>query len=350
MKKKSFALLLSLTLCLSASLPAFAADTLPPMETSDEKQILSELSDDDLLLFLNKNNIVIPADLADSQAEAIRIVRSFIIDIEQNPDAEFAYGMTQLMDLGYSLKPAVNGYYEISVDSALHPYANYGLRDSTVYQIPSNKDAFNCYAYALGRTRTCNPGDFSGHPLTVTLLRKMSAYDLAGYVKEDLQSSSLNKPCVKITSTRPSYSSLVSGQTAICIRKGWGDDDRYDYHLMRLFSGDTWRHKPGPSAILTYDYLPSNSRNWTNEYYTGSAAVPGTLVYDGSIYYILFNSVHTYSHIYTGYNYHSGAKHYYEYADVCTICGAKKANTSTWSVISCSGPPCVDIVSLEAIN
>lgn len=56
---------------------------------------------------------------------------------------------------------------------------------------------------------------------------------------------------------------------------------------MKLFSGDTWRHKPGRTAILTYDYLPSNSRVWLSEGYDGSNAILGDIVYDSSIYYIL---------------------------------------------------------------
>lgn len=36
----------------------------------------------------------------------------------------------------------------------------------------------------------------------------------------------------------------------------------------------------------------------------------------------------------------------YEYADICTGCGDQKANTTTWSVINCSGPPCIDIMNV----
>ena len=68
--------------------------------------------------------------------------------------------------------------------------------------------------------------------------------------------------------------------------------------------------------------------------------------YDSSIYYILFKSAHSYTHSYTGNNYHSGSKHYYEYADICTGCSDQKANTTTWSVINCSGPPCIDIMNV----
>ena len=87
--------------------------------------------------------------------------------------------------------------------------------------------------------------------MTQTTLKNKSIYELAEYVKDDLQSSTLNKKCVKITYTRPSYSSLISGQSAICIRKGDNGNGVYDYHFMKLFSGDTWRHKPGRTAILT---------------------------------------------------------------------------------------------------
>ncbi len=44
------------------------------------------------------------------------IIRSFIIDIEQKPDIEFIYSLTQLHDLAYTLKSVVNGYYGRSAD------------------------------------------------------------------------------------------------------------------------------------------------------------------------------------------------------------------------------------------
>lgn len=339
--KKLLALLLALAVSFSLAIPAFAANTALDGIEYDGYTVLSNCSDDELLAFLRENDIAIPDGLADSQEHLLELVRYFIAEIELNPNIEFIYNLAQLQDFAYALKFAVNDFYD--VDSSIQPFANYGLQDSTVYQTPSNMTSYNCYAYALGRSSWCSPGELSGHgDMTQTTLKNKSIYELAEYVKDDLQSSTLNKKCVKITYTRPSYSSLISGQSAICIRKGDNGNGVYDYHFMKLFSGDTWRHKPGRTAILTYDYLPSNSRVWLSEGYDGSNAILGDIVYDSSIYYILFKSAHSY----TGNNYHSGSKHYYEYADICTGCGDQKANTTTWSVINCSGPPCIDIMNV----
>lgn len=115
---------------------------------------------------------------------------------------EIIYNLAQLQDFAYALKFAVNDFYD--VDSSIQPFANYGLQDSTVYQTPSNMTSYNCYAYALGRSSWCSPGELSGHgDMTQTTLKNKSIYELAEYVKDDLQSSTLNKKCVKITYTRP---------------------------------------------------------------------------------------------------------------------------------------------------
>lgn len=334
---------------LFADSPVFATNTLTQLDEHDSLPMLSNLTDNELLLFLDNHKVEIPVGLAESQTEAMQIVRSTVVDIEQNPDVEFLYGLTQLYDFAYALKSVVNAYYGNAASSVLNPCASHGLRYSTVYQIPYNMKSYNCYAYALNRTSKCQPGQFSGHILTNAILKNLSIYRLAQYVKEDLQSTSLNKQCVKITSARPTYSSLLSGQTAICIRKGDDGNGQYDYHFMKLFSGNAWRHKPGETAILTYDYLPSNSRIWISEGYDGYQVITGRVEYYGSIYYILFKSSHSYLNSYTGYNYHSGTEHYYEYASVCSGCGDMLAGTATWIIISCSGSPCIDIVSFKEV-
>lgn len=214
--KKLLALLLALAVSFSLAIPAFAANTALDGIEYDGYTVLSNCSDDELLAFLRENDIAIPDGLADSQEHLLELVRYFIAEIELNPNIEFIYNLAQLQDFAYALKFAVNDFYD--VDSSIQPFANYGLQDSTVYQTPSNMTSYNCYAYALGRSSWCSPGELSGH-------------------------------------------------------------------------GD-----------MTQSY--------------------------------------------TGNNYHSGSKHYYEYADICTGCGDQKANTTTWSVINCSGPPCIDIMNV----
>ncbi len=344
-----FVLFLALTVCLSTAIPTFATDELPVTEENTEKQILSELPDDELLLFLEENGVAIPVGLADSLEEAVEIIRLFIVDIEQEPDIVFLYGLTQLQDLGDALKPVVNNYYGISVDSTFRPYASHGLRDSSLYYTTPNASKFNCYAFAIGQSEWCNPGQFSGYIMTSSDLKLMSVSDIAVHVKEDLQK--LNFPCVKIVADRPLYNSLAVNQSAICVRKGSNGRGKYDYHFMRLYGVDVWRHKPGESEVLTYDYLPSNSRSWIGEGYVDGKVVTSDIVYDSEIYYILFAFSHNhYSHGYTGNNYHKGGKHYYEYADICGDCGTQIAGSSTWVTIECSGPPCMEVLNLEAVD
>lgn len=43
------------------------------------------------------------------------------------------------------------------------------------------------------------------------------------------------------------------------------------------------------------------------------------------------------AHSYSGYNYHSGTKHIFEFASYCNYCSYRDSYTTTRS---CSGPPC----------
>lgn len=120
-KKRRFLVVLfsTLAVCLSLAILAILAvmtDEFPASGERGGKQILSEMSDHELILFLNENEVTIPLHLANSRSEVMEVIRSFIIDIEQKPDIAFIYGLTQSQQLGDALKPVVNAYYGISVD------------------------------------------------------------------------------------------------------------------------------------------------------------------------------------------------------------------------------------------
>ncbi len=81
-----------------------------------------------------------------------------------------------------------------------------------------------------------------------------------------------------------------------------------------------------------YDSLNSSTHRVTIEVWYKCSC--GDLDYDTSTY--------TASHVfpayqYSGYNYHSGSKHYFEMARYCNYCNYKDAY---FSERSCSGPPC----------
>ena len=67
----------------------------------------------------------------------------------------------------------------------------------------------------------------------------------------------------------------------------------------------------------------------------------------GAIRYAIFR-YHDYANQYTGNQYHSGARHYFEYADICEICN-KQINT-TWTSVVCSGPPCPVFMAIQKIS
>ncbi len=66
--------------------------------------------------------------------------------------------------------------------------------------------------------------------------------------------------------------------------------------------------------------------------------------YIGQISYRLYR-YHDYANQPTGNNYHSGSRHYYEYADICIVCG--KQINKTWVSVVCSGPPCAVIMKIK---
>ncbi len=337
MKKRFFAMLIAM--CMLFSTQIHATDNTPT--------ILSQASDQELLLFLDEYNIEIPANFSTVDGNTLNGIRSIIYEIEQNPNIVFYYGLATLNSLALSLKYAVNDYYQIDVSQFPMPTASHGLSYNTVYSVPADRTEYNCYAYALGRSDDFySPGDFSDQDL---ILNSMIIYEIALMVKDDLKSSTFNYQCVSVGLTRPNFDSLSSGQTTICVRKG-DNGYFYDFHFMKLFSSDAWRHKPGQTAILTYDYQPEHNVDWISETYDGYNASTNSMIYYGNIYFLTFKSAHNYVSTFNGNQYHSGAKHFYEYVDICTDCGEEREGSLYVQIVSCQGPPCSTMPYAEEEN
>ena len=300
---------------------------------------LSEMSDEELLNVMKLYNVIIPDELNQTIEESLDMVRVWCRRLENDEKSVFGYSDVVLHDFSSSVKRMVSNYYGLSNLSAprlIRTNTN-GLKENVLVSTPSNKGKYNCYAYAIGKTDGFYaPGGFSYGSIAGDV-GSYSIYQIAIKTKEDLQIG-LSMPCVKLTTVRPYYTQLKSGQSAICVRKGKDGSGGYDFHYMRLCSGDVWRHKPGGYAILQYKYYPDNSKNWTFESYDGSNYFTTDMVYSGTIYYLLYKNVHSLTYKATGDHYHSGSYHYYEYAYVCSDCGAESGNT--WKKRACSGPPC----------
>ena len=232
-------------------------------------------------------------------------------------------------EIGKEILDAVNAYY-YARPNALETLAyvrqqntssGWLVDSSTFCNWETSFLNYNCYAYAVGRTDSAYwPGKFSTVHDSSNFDLSVSIATLAGNVASDLRSSTFSQNCVTITTTRPT--SLEPGEKCICIRKGSGD-----FHFMKMESSSEWRHKPGRSIPLKYKYLPSNDQVWSNEAVIAGSYFEPTQTYDSTIYYIIYKSNHVYSHnVWTGNHYHSGNRHYYEYADKCS-CGDTTAVT-----------------------
>lgn len=167
----------------------------------------------------------------------------------------------------------------------------------------------------------------------------MTVQQTAEIVKQDL--IALNYDCVIISSTMP----LVTENDefyVIALRLSSIVNNKRDFHFMKMdrAASDVWRQKPGTMAILTYNYLPTNERTWSNEGIVvgiiGYRYFGGSLRYNSDIMFIAYASSHITTSTYTGNNYHgrgvNQTKHFYEIVKTCVNCG----NTTTiWLVEKC---------------
>lgn len=162
---------------------------------------------------------------------------------------------------------------------------------------------YNCYAFALGKTNSYNPGMLSGydydkifdHYELVNGERLPILYDVSivkDYVYEDLQHLGYN--CIKVT--QYGYSIPISGVNLICLRNGYQTINELqiqnrDYHFMKYQNGE-WYHKPGRTAILKYNGIPDPSVPWIAESVgpKNGYIVPAksSYVYDGDMYFFAF--------------------------------------------------------------
>lgn len=156
---------------------------------------------------------------------------------------------------------------------------------------------YNCHSYAWYRYSTTNPywimdiWEFTldSACTQITSVASAQAKDIVVYLDEN--GVPLHSGVV--------YSVSPSGELTICSK--WGQAGAYMHSIGNVPQG----------------------------YY----ADPNT----GKISYLLFR-YHDYANKYTGREYHSGSRHYFQYANICEVCN--KQINATWKSKPCSGPPC----------
>ena len=259
--------------------------------------MISDLDLDPSISFLSDYEIEVP-NLFENEASACAFVLSTVNMVLYESCFESLYSASALIEFSNQIIQATIDHYEIDA-SSLQERADYlraetlssGLQENTLVLWNSTCKRYNCYSYALKRSdAVIDPGSVSGNSsMLYSYLQSGNVAAVANLVVEDL--NALGYSCVRKTTTRPSVSGLSSNQTLICLRLD--TDQSTDYHFMRYVpSSEGWQHKPGLTAILRYNYIPSNSRDWLSEGYNGSAYISSGYTYDSTIYYFVYSTTH----------------------------------------------------------
>lgn len=303
--------MLVIMLILGMSVPVFA--------TSRNQDLPSSFSDEELLTFLENYDLDIP-DKEENRTVFLSFARNIIQQVEKQPDVQFAFNNTAMLKTAKDIKNAVNNYYGNTKVKNTRGVVS-GLQDNTVYgEWDDEYETYNGYGYAIGYYSNIDPGRIKwindGNAASDFYYNEMAnIYTIAGWVKGDLES--LGRTVGQPTTTMPSTS--VGGHAnLICIRKDTTGYPglfglEYDYHLMRKGSDGYWYHKPGETNPLRYKYIPTNSRIWVTEGYTGQMYFRDEdLTYESEIYFISYTTPHSWKNEYYGNDRH---------IQTCTICG-----------------------------
>ncbi len=191
---------------------------------AEENKKLSELTENECINFLRSQGTEIPKEYID-YIQLGYTVKEMIIYIEEHPEAEHIYNYTAKDELFTNVRETVLKYYNIEIE---------------------NNSFISAYS------------------------AKSAASDL----------SRLGYTNVTYGSTRPSYQ---SGYKVIAVRK-CADD----FHFMAETSSNVWRHKPGDSVELQYNYSSPVLGKWTNEALNRYGVKSASIEYTSDIMYIKY--------------------------------------------------------------
>lgn len=304
-KKKNIKQKLKMLCSLFLLLTGLLQNTTKTLNAANELNINLVLSynDDEIIEFVKNNNIKIPRRIENSDNLG-SIIRNIVSKIYEDPDFYFSYNFYEMNIFANDIKNIICEYDNTITQSYItRTTSSYSLQQNTVEDRngnwvtsggwwKSNWETFNCYAFSIDRYENpryypdhdpvsdyvkYQPGDFS---LTGSFNDVSTCYELAQIVKSDLQTiGNLN---VTIYSSIPS---INQSESLICVRIG-----EEDYHFMKYdYATDAWYHKPSKTAILKYNYIPSNDRVWIYEYSrAGYENYDSTITYDSEIYFIKY--------------------------------------------------------------
>lgn len=297
------------------------------------------MTSEEVASFLRNSNIVIPSYF-EKEADGIEFAKLILQELSKDRNAIFTFGYVGYQAFANEIRAAY-----IASDTSVIPNNTNAvtsttsaidqLQYNTFYSYPSNANVFNCYGYAVDEVDWLiigGEGDDGWKPATTTVgeAAEMIREDI-GHLDycikgvytslpiDDVNDESKNVICFRQTS----FTGLLSGYN--------------DFHFMKVVheNGNVkWRHKPGSSAILTYNTAP-NTGSWVQEAIGKNASgefeyhQSNLYIYDSVIYYFVYTN-HNYIETLIR-NYHgigtNKFSHYYVYRATCQDCGKVKEFT-----------------------
>ena len=287
---KLFALCVALLLCVICfSINTFAS----------ESYDFANFTEEEAIAFVEQNNIEIPEEflgLDDFHAFTLQLIK----ESYNNPNVEFCFSYNVTQRYAEEIRSTVNSYINSPNFSRVVSRTTYSLQHNKVMDENGNWVTsggyfnpkwlnYNCYAYSINRaeqpsyymqgyTFQYQPGDMCGEG---RFADTTTIDELALIVKNDL--TAMGYANISLSTTIPT---IDSSQELICVRRC----SNYDYHFMRYdIETDSWYHKPGQTAVLKYNYIPSNGIVWYSEYSDMSGEHAPTFYYDSSIIFITYS-------------------------------------------------------------
>lgn len=263
---------------------------------AEERYNFANFSEEDSMEFVEQCNIAIPKELLEWD-ELPSFTQKLITQSYYNPDTTFHYNYSVTQQYADSIRTAVKLHINNSDVPAVANDSSYSLQYNTVMDENGNWvtqggyynekwGQYNCYAYAIHRAEQpgfyttdwqYEPGNMSG---TGTFVVGGNIADLANLVRDDLIAMGYSN--ITLSSTIPE---ITAEQELICVRRS-----AEDYHFMRYdIVTDAWYHKQGGTAILKYNYVPSNELIWYTEYSYNSHECPLPDIYDSDIVFITYS-------------------------------------------------------------
>ena len=231
-------------------------------------------TEEDSINFVLEHNIEIPKIMSNWDGLG-EFTKNIILQSYYYPNYQFQFDYYESQKYAEDIRMAVALYIVPTPPSVeLTRYIYRALQDNTVMDENGNWvtsggyynpdwEYYNCYAYAINRCEMSNfyssnwnyqIGDMSGFETSAH--GNIDTWYWTEIVKKDLIAMGYSN--ILISDTIPD---VDDSQQLICLR---GDNSAY--HFMRYdIETYAWYHKPGKSAVLKYNYIPSSDKVWWRE-------------------------------------------------------------------------------------